>query len=178
MTSWMRGGVVVMAIGVLAACGDVTAPVSDAPALSRGAVRPTKPADAPTIVTIAAGDPRFTTLVAAVQAAGFVEALSAKGQRTVFAPTNEAFAKLGLDAGNVGALPVSVLQDILLYHVAPGAREAAEVLDSESIRMANGDRATISIRADGAYIDDSRIVATDIRASNGVIHVIDAVLLP
>ena len=178
MTSWRRGGVAVVMAAALAACGDVTAPTAEAPALSRGAVTPTKPAAGPTIVAIAASNPEFSTLVAAVVRAGFVEALSAKGQRTVFAPTNAAFAQLGLTAANIDAVPVATLQRILLYHVAPGAREAAEVLESETIRMANGGRTTIGVRPDGAYINDSRIVATDVRASNGIVHVIDAVLMP
>ena len=129
------------------------------------------------------GSPAFTTLVAAVTCPGFdgaiATALSATGQRTVFAPTNVAFAKLGLNAGNVcAALPLATLQDILLYHVAPGARLAADVVASETIRMANGERTTITVNAEGAFINQSRITATDIVASNGVIHVIDTVLLP
>ena len=180
---WMMAPIVA-AVAVLGACSDTTAPASPADAaLSRGAVTPTKPAGGQTIVAIAAGDARFTTLVAAVTCPGFdgaiVQALAAKGQRTVFAPTNDAFAKLGLNAGNVcSALPLATLQDILLYHVAPGARLAADVVASETIRMANGDRTTITVNGQGAFIDQSRILITDIVASNGVIHAIDTVLLP
>ena len=178
MTSWMRGGVVALVLAALAACGETAAPTAGAPSLSRGAVTPTKPAEGSTIVAIAAGNPNFSTLVAAVVRAGFVEALSAKGQRTVFAPTNAAFAKLGLTAANINTVPIDVLQNILLYHVAPGARLAADVVASESIRMANGERTVISLRADGSYIDESKIIGTDIVATNGVVHVIDAVLMP
>jgi uncharacterized surface protein with fasciclin (FAS1) repeats len=187
MEQWSRkwmAAPLAAAMAVLGACAETTAPVGPADAsLSRGAVTPTKPASGQTIVAIAAGNPAFTTLVAAVTCPGFdgalATALSAKGQRTVFAPTNAAFAKLGLNAGNVcTALPLATLQDILLYHVAPGARLAADVVASETIRMANGDRTTITVNAQGAFINQSKITATDIVASNGVIHVIDTVLLP
>jgi uncharacterized surface protein with fasciclin (FAS1) repeats len=112
-------------------------------------------------------------------AADLVDDVSAPGQRTVFAPTDAAFAELGLDAGNIAtALPRDALIDVLLYHVAPGRRTAADVLDSERIRMLNGDATWISLREGAPYINDSQIVQTDVAASNGIIHVIDAVLLP
>jgi transforming growth factor-beta-induced protein len=110
--------------------------------------------------------------------ADLVGALSAVGQRTVFAPTDAAFAELGLDAGNIGTLPKAALTNILLYHVAPGRRLAADVVSSNRIRMSNGGFTTIRLQAGEALINDSRIVLTDVEAANGVIHVIDAVLLP
>jgi hypothetical protein len=119
----------------------------------------------------------FSTLIAAVVSADLVKALSAVGQRTVFAPTDAAFGALGLDASNVGDLPKDVLESILLYHVAPGRRYAADVVSSDRIRMSNGGVTTIRVENGAAYINDSQIVVTDVEASNGVIHVIDAVLL-
>ena len=132
-------------------------------------------------VAAAAANPgEFKTLVAAVLAAdpAVVATLSKQRQLTVFAPTDAAFAKLGLDAASVGTLPKGALTQILLYHVAPGARYAADVVDSSRIRTLEGSALSVSIRAGAAYVDDSKIVATDIKASNGVIHVIDTVLMP
>ena len=165
----------------LAACSD-TAPtaVADVGTLEARGGPPAAPADNVVDVALAvnAESGEFSTLIAAVVAAGLVDELSARGQRTVFAPVDAAFAELGLDAGNVGDLPVDVLRNILLYHVATGRRDAASVVGSDRIRMANGGFTDISLRADGAYIDEARIVATDVMATNGIIHVIDAVLIP
>ena len=151
-------------------------------ALLFGAVALPQPAAAeskpPTIVEIAAGNPNFTTLVAAVQAAGLVDLLNGNRQFTVFAPTNDAFAKLGLNAGNIGSLPKDQLTAILLYHVAPGQRFADSVVNARQIRMMNKQFTQVTVNSSGAFVNSSRIVATDINASNGVIHVIDTVLLP
>ena len=150
------------------AVGLVAAPVS------------AKAAPSPTIVDIAVGNPNFDTLVAAVLAAdpAVLRTLSAKGQRTVFAPTDDAFAALGLNPSNVGSLPKDTLTSILLYHVAPGARDATDVVSSSRIRTLNGGFLRVSLSGGAAFVNDARIVATDIRASNGIIHVIDGVLLP
>ncbi len=151
-------------------------------ALLFGAVALPQPAAAqskpPTIVEIAAGNPNFTTLVAAVQAAGLVDLLNGNRQFTVFAPTNDAFAKLGFNAGNIGSLPKDQLTAILLYHVAPGERSANSVVNAKQIRMMNKQFTQVTVNSSGAFINSSRIIATDIDASNGVIHVIDTVLLP
>ena len=122
----------------------------------------------------------FKTLVAAVLAAdpAVVATLSKQRQLTVFAPTDAAFAKLGLDAGNVDTLPKAKLTQILLYHVAPGARYAEDVVSSSKIRTLERGFLKVSIRGGAAYVNDSKIIATDIKATNGVIHVIDAVLMP
>jgi transforming growth factor-beta-induced protein len=126
---------------------------------------------------IAAGN--FTTLVAAVEAAGLVETLKGEGPFTVFAPTDEAFA--ALPAGTLDTLladPSGDLTQILLYHVVPGAVMAADVTDSLEATTVQGSPVTFTAGADGVMINDATIVTTDIAASNGVIHVIDAVLLP
>jgi uncharacterized surface protein with fasciclin (FAS1) repeats len=137
-------------------------------------------APSPTIVDIAVGNDDFETLVAAVLAAdpAVVKTLSAKGQRTVFAPTDDAFAAIGLNPDNVGDLDQATLTSILLYHVAPGARDAEDVVSSSRIRTLNGAFLRVSLSGGNAYVNDAQIVATDIYASNGIIHVIDAVLLP
>ena len=126
---------------------------------------------------IAAGS--FTTLVAAVEAAGLVETLKGEGPFTVFAPTDDAFAaipKETLDA--LLADPSGDLTQILLYHVVPGKVMAADVTDGLEAATVQGAPVTFSI-ADGVVkINDATIVTTDIEASNGVIHVIDAVIMP
>ena len=135
--------------------------------------------DAQDIVDTAVGAGQFTTLVAAVQAAGLVDALKGDGPFTVFAPTDEAFAKL--PAGTVEALladPEGQLTQILLYHVLPGQVMAADVTDGLEAATLQGDKVKFSVQDGKAMVNDANIVATDIVASNGVIHVIDSVLLP
>jgi len=119
----------------------------------------------------------FTTLVAAVQAAGLVDVLSGPGPFTVFAPTDEAFAKL--PAGTIEALLADKekLTAILTYHVVPGAVTAADVLGLTSAQTVQGKALRIDT-SDGVKVDNANVVATDIMASNGVIHVIDTVLIP
>jgi uncharacterized surface protein with fasciclin (FAS1) repeats len=125
---------------------------------------------------VAAGS--FKTLVAAVKAAGLVETLKGDGPFTVFAPSDEAFAKL--PRGTVEALLAdkAKLTAILTYHVVPGKLMAADVIGRTWLETAQGQSARISAGSDEVRIDDARIVATDVSASNGVIHVIDRVILP
>lgn len=134
-----------------------------------------------TIVDIAVADGRFTTLVAAVQAAGLVETLSGEGPFTVFAPTDEAFA--ALPEGTVAnlLLPENLeqLKNILLYHVVSGKVLAADVVGLTSAPTVLGQDLTITVRDGNVFLNDTiQVIITDIEASNGVIHVIDAVLLP
>jgi uncharacterized surface protein with fasciclin (FAS1) repeats len=120
----------------------------------------------------------FSTLIAALVAADLVDTLSGTGPFTVFAPTDAAFAELNLNASNIGSVPVETLTAILLYHVAPARRDAASVTSATSITMVSGGSADISVTSAGAFINDAQIVQTDVVASNGIIHVIDAVLMP
>ncbi len=131
-----------------------------------------------TIVDIAVADGRFTTLVAAVQAAGLVDALSADGPLTVFAPTDDAFA--ALPEGTVEALlaDIPTLTNILLYHVVEGKVMAADVVGLTSATTLLGEDVTVTVEGDTVKINDATVIITDIEASNGVIHVIDTVLLP
>ena len=110
----------------------------------------------------------FSTLIAALTAADLVGALDDRKQFTVFAPTDAAFAALGLNPENIGELPVEDLSEILLYHVAKGRREAADVVMSDQIRMMSGAFTFITVNDDGAFINDAMIVQTDVMASNGV----------
>lgn len=125
---------------------------------------------------LAAGN--FKTLATALEAAGLVEALKGEGPFTVFAPTDEAFAKL--PAGTVEALlkDPKALGDILKYHVASGKIMAADVLKHSGIETLLGQTAPIKLEGNTVYIGDAKIVTTDIQTSNGVIHMIDAVMLP
>lgn len=131
------------------------------------------------IVDTAVADGRFTTLVAAVQAAGLVDALKAEGPLTVFAPTDDAFAKL--PAGTVEGLlaDIPALTDILLYHVVSGKVMAADVVTLDSAPTLLGKNVTITVTDGKVYLNgNAQVIITDIEASNGVIHVIDTVLLP
>jgi uncharacterized surface protein with fasciclin (FAS1) repeats len=132
------------------------------------------------IVDIAASAGSFKTLVAAVQAAGLVEALKGQGPLTVFAPTDEAFGKL--PAGTVENLLKPENKDkliaVLTYHVVPGRVTAGEVVNLDSAKTINGRSLKISAQEGKVMVDGAQVTATDIMASNGVIHVIDAVVLP
>ena len=172
-----------LAVLTLAACGSSsTTAASSAPAAatSSAASSPaaSSPAAAGTIVDVAAANADFTTLVAAVKAAGLAETLSGPGPFTVFAPTNEAFA--ALPAGLLDKLlkpeNKAVLAKILTYHVLASKVMAADVKDGKVVTVEGG---TITIDTmSGVKVNDAKVVTTDIAASNGVIHVIDKVLVP
>ena len=127
---------------------------------------------------VAAGS--FDTLVAAVQAAGLVETLKGAGPFTVFAPTDEAFAKLPPGTLDDLLKPESKgkLTAILTYHVVAGKVMAADVVGLESATTVNGADLSIKVEGDSVMVDSATVVQTDIECSNGVIHVIDAVVLP
>lgn len=132
-----------------------------------------------TIVEIAVGDDRFETLVAAVVAADLADTLSS-GEWTVFAPTDDAFAKLGLNADNIAStFSKAELTDILLYHVIEGevsSEKALTVLGD--VTMANGAAAGLKFYEGGIYVnDDAKVIIPDIDASNGIIHAVDTVIL-
>ena len=132
------------------------------------------------IVDTAIEDGRFTTLVAALQAADLVETLKGEGPFTVFAPTDDAFAKL--PAGTVESLLLpenkQQLTDILLYHVVAGKVMAEDVVSLTEAETVLGQNVTIKVEMGKVYINDAEVIITDIMTSNGVIHVIDTVLLP
>lgn len=129
------------------------------------------------IVDTAVGAGSFNTLVAAVKAAGLVETLKGPGPFTVFAPTDEAFAKL--PAGTVDALlkDIPQLTKILTYHVVSGKVTAADVVKLDKATTVQGSDVTIDATS-GVKVNDAQVVTPDVAADNGVIHVIDSVLLP
>ncbi len=132
------------------------------------------------IVDVAASNSDFSTLVAAVKAAGLVDTLKGDGPFTVFAPTNEAFAKL--PAGTVENLLKPENKDkltaILTYHVVPGKVYAKQVINIDSATSVQGSKIGISAAQGKVMVDNASVIKTDIKASNGVIHVIDSVILP
>lgn len=134
----------------------------------------------PTIAEIAVENGNFNTLVAALDAAGLVDTFAGEGEFTVFAPTDDAFA--ALPAGTVESLledPEGALTQILTYHVVEGAVFAADVVSLDAAPTLQGEEIAISVKEDTVYLNESTaVVMTDITAANGVIHVIDAVLIP
>jgi uncharacterized surface protein with fasciclin (FAS1) repeats len=129
------------------------------------------------IVQTAMAAGSFKTLLAAAQSAGLVETLSGKGPFTVFAPTDEAFAKL--PPGTVEGLlkDKAKLTAILTYHVVPGKMKAEDVVKQKSLRTVQGKDLRVDL-SQGVMVGTAKVVKTDIDASNGVIHVIDSVLIP
>jgi uncharacterized surface protein with fasciclin (FAS1) repeats len=179
----LNGSVNVIATDVMASNGVIhvldgvlVPPTVDVEALLAGGGAAEEPG---TIVDIAAGNPDFSTLVAAVEAAGLVETLSGEGPFTVFAPTNDAFAKV--DAAVLEKLlkpeNKDALTAILTYHVVAGEVLAADVKPGD-VPTVQGDSITVTVDGGTVKLNDSTVTATDIIASNGVIHVIDTVLLP
>ena len=137
-------------------------------------------ANQPNIVETAMGTGVHATLVAAVKAADLVETLSAPGPYTVFAPTDDAFA--ALPAGTVDTLlkpeNKDQLTSILTYHVVGSTALSTDLMDGMAVTTLNGEDVTVTINTDGVFINDAQVTMADIAADNGVVHVIDAVLLP
>jgi uncharacterized surface protein with fasciclin (FAS1) repeats len=134
--------------------------------------------DMKNIVETAVAADQFSTLVTAVKAAELVETLSGPGPFTVFAPTNDAFAKL--PEGTVESLlkDKDKLTAILTYHVVPGKVMASDVINISSAKTVNGQSITITVQDGEVMLNNAKVIKTDIECSNGVIHVIDTVILP
>jgi transforming growth factor-beta-induced protein len=178
--------VLLIAVFALAACAPAATP-TPAPTMAPKATEmpaptaTTEPTPKPMdIVDTAVADGRFKTLAAALTAAGLVDTLKGAGPFTVFAPTDEAFAKL--PAGTLDELlkpeNKQKLTDILLYHVVSGKVMAADVGKLTSAKTVLGKDVMVKVDMGNVYINESKVVITDIETSNGVIHVIDSVLLP
>jgi uncharacterized surface protein with fasciclin (FAS1) repeats len=174
---------------IAAACGDddpvesSTADAADTADVAEEDVAEEATDEPGTIVDVAVANGSFTTLVAAVQAAGLVETLSGEGPFTVFAPTDDAFAALlddlGLTAEELLA-DTELLTAVLTYHVIAGEVPASTVvtMDGQSAATVNGAEVTISVDGDAVKVNDANVIIVDVDASNGIIHVIDSVLLP
>jgi len=130
------------------------------------------------IAGIVVGNPDFSTLLAAVEAAGLTETLNGYGPFTVFAPTNAAFAKIPADQLTALLNDPAKLKAVLLYHVVSGKVMAADVVTMTSATSLEGSPLNIMVNGSTVMVNDATVTATDIAASNGVIHVIDTVLMP
>lgn len=161
---------------ILAACAPAATPTAEPTVMPE----PTAMSEMLDIVDTAVADGRFTTLVAAVTAAELVDTLKGEGPFTVFAPTDDAFA--ALPEGTLASLLLpenkQQLTDILLYHVVSGKVLAADVTAMTSATTVLGKDVAIKVDMGNVYINEAKVIITDIETSNGVIHVIDAVLLP
>jgi transforming growth factor-beta-induced protein len=167
MTSLVRFNRVIVTVAAIA----LLVPVSGAPRVQ---------AQSQDIVDTAVGAGSFKTLATALKAAGLIDTLKGKGPFTVFAPTDEAFAKL--PAGTVEDLlkpeNKQKLTQILTYHVVPGKVMAADVVKLKNAKTVNGQSVQIKVDGGTVMVDNAKVVKTDIATSNGVIHVIDSVILP
>lgn len=175
----MRFPMMVLAFGL------IVAPVLATPAPDSCMSSPAKPPAGPAsrvsdIVETAIGAGSFQTLVSAVKAAGLLETLQSEGPFTVFAPTDDAFARIPKEKLQELLEPENrpLLTSILTYHVVPGRVTAEQVAGLETAATANGQRIEISVDGGTVRVDDARVVETDIACRNGVIHVIDRVILP
>ncbi len=165
-------------LAVVLAVGLLSSAASAAPADRAAAPK--------TIVGVAAGDKRFTTLVALVKQAGLVKTLSAKGPYTVFAPTNAAFAKLKKTAPATYSAVASdkkLLTQVLTYHVlgkrVPSTAAVAAAQKKASVKTVQGEKIALSIKGGKLVLNgNSRVIVADVKTSNGVIHAIDTVLVP
>ena len=148
-------------------------------ALAVGVAAPAAAQDGPgTIVDVAASDPQFSTLVDLVTKAGLVETLSG-GEFTVFAPTNAAFRKVPKRTLAALARDPEKLKAVLTYHVVAGTVRAADIVKARSVRTVNGKSVKVCVRGRNVFLNNSaKVTATDIEASNGVVHVINRVLIP
>ncbi|MCA1807383.1 MAG: fasciclin domain-containing protein [Actinobacteria bacterium] len=182
---WAVVAILVVAIGAFlffANTNEDEEETTDEATTSEQVAEPEAAEPAQNIVQVASSDPQFSTLVAAVEAAGLVETLSGEGPFTVFAPTDQAFAD-ALEALDITAeelLASENLANILTYHVVEGGVFAADVveLDGQDVETVNGQTVSIRVEDGVVYVNDAMVTVTDIETSNGVIHVIDAVLLP
>lgn len=166
-------------LATLAVAGVAACPLAATAASAASPSSPSANATASrTIVGVAASDPQFSTLVRLVKAAGLATTLS-KGSYTVFAPTNAAFAKVPKSTLNALAKDKAKLKAVLLYHVVKGKVPASKVVKLKSARTLNGASVKITVKSGKVYLNGStRVTKTDVKASNGVIHVINKVLLP
>ena len=155
-----------LAVGALASAPGASARPADSAAAESNIVE----------TAVAAGN--FTTLVALVKQAGLAETLSGKGPYTVFAPTDAAFKKVPKKTLNALGNDKAKLKSVLLYHVADGRLAAKRVVKRSSIKTLNGERVRVRVRGGNVFVNTSKVVTADVRASNGIIHAVNRVLIP
>jgi uncharacterized surface protein with fasciclin (FAS1) repeats len=132
----------------------------------------------PNIVTLAASNPQLSTLVKLVKSAGLVKALSGSTKLTVFAPTNAAFAKVPKATLNKLAHNKKLLAGVLEYHVVKGALTAAQIEKKTSLKTLEGASLTVKVKSGSVYINQAKVITPNVKASNGIVHVINGVLTP
>jgi uncharacterized surface protein with fasciclin (FAS1) repeats len=147
-------------------------------AVPAASAAPTRASATPTIAALAAKTPQLSTLLSLVKAAGLADELAAPGALTVFAPTNAAFAKVPRTTLNALAKNPAALKRVLLYHVVAGKITAAKVVKLRSAKTLAGPSVRISVTGTTVRINTARVTAVDVKASNGVVHLIDRVLIP
>ena len=130
------------------------------------------------IVDVAVANGNFTTLVTALKAAGLVDTLKGDGPFTVFAPTDAAFAKVPAETLSALLADQAALANVLTYHVVAGKAMASDVVTLSQATTVQGQNVMIKVRDGKVFVDNAQVVITDVAASNGVIHVIDTVILP
>ncbi|HSD78096.1 MAG TPA: fasciclin domain-containing protein [Solirubrobacteraceae bacterium] len=163
----------------LVACGGEDEESSSAPATTQQAAPQQMPADE-NIVGLAQGQRDLSTLVTAVTTADLAKTLQGKGPYTVFAPTNEAFAAVGKSTLDDLLAPAGKQQltDVLTYHVVAGEVKAADLRDGQRLKTVEGGTLRVAVDGDRVTVGGATVVQPDVEASNGVVHVIDTVLLP
>jgi uncharacterized surface protein with fasciclin (FAS1) repeats len=163
---------------VFAGCGGNDSEAQGDPASTQSAMTTTEMMEESNIVetAVAAGD--FTTLASLLERAGLAETLAGEGPFTVFAPTDEAFEAVPQETIDALAKDREMLRAVLLYHVVEGEARASDVASMRSAETLNGDAVRLRASGDTVRIDAARVVKADVTASNGVIHVIDQVLIP
>ena len=167
------------AVGLaVAGCGGNDSEAQSGAASTQSAMTATEMADESNIIetAVAAGD--FTTLASLLESAGLAETLAGEGPFTVFAPTDEAFEAVPQETLDALAEDRDMLRAVLLYHVVEGEARASDVASMRSAETLNGDSVRLRASGDTVRVDAARVVKADVTASNGVIHVIDEVLIP
>lgn len=161
---------------VLALC--TAAAVAIPLASSAQAARPAASMSTPNIVALAASDPQLSTLVTLVKEAGLVKALSGTTKLTVFAPDNAAFAAVPKATLAKLAKNKALLTKVLEYHVVPGVLDAAKVEMTKSAKTLDGQTVKFSVKSGHAYVNNAEIIKVNLKASNGLVHIINKVLMP
>src|SRR6201996_6380535 len=157
---------------LIACCALAAVPVASAAAHRSGKM------SEPNIVALAASSPQLSTLVKLVKSAGLVKALSGSAKLTVFAPTNAAFAKVPKATLKKLATHKKMLAAVLEYHVVKGALTAAQVERKHSLKTLEGAKLTVKVKHGSVFINQAKVVTPNVKASNGIVHVINGVLIP
>jgi uncharacterized surface protein with fasciclin (FAS1) repeats len=157
---------------LIACCALAAIPVASATAEHRAMTKQ------PNIVALAASSPNLSTLVKLVKSAGLVKALSGSSKLTVFAPTNAAFAKVPKATLNKLAHNKKLLAQVLEYHVVKGALTAAQIEKRHSLKTLEGASLSIKVKHGSVYINQAKVIKANLKASNGIVHVINGVLTP